>query len=141
MTRTKIVLIVIILVVLLGVLIFMSRNFQKKKIISAEGTIKYIPLEGGFYVIETDEGEEYLPLNLPEEFKKDGLRVRFKGKLRKVTTIYGRGKPIEILEIEKISEVGKVTRVSGMNASQEEAIKSLLEEIENITKELEEIGK
>ena len=125
-----------ILVVLLASIFIGWKFFGKGEIIAATGTIKYIPLEGGFYGIETDKGEKYLPLNLPAEFKEDGLRVKFKGKLRKVTTVYGWGKPVEILEIKKIGEVEKVGRVSSMNAS-EEAIKSLLEEIENITKELE----
>ena len=72
--------------------------------ITGTGTIRYIQLEGGFYGIITEEGEKYLPLNLKEEFKEDGLRVWFKGKLRKVLTIQMWGKPIEILEIQKIRE-------------------------------------
>ncbi|RLG67596.1 hypothetical protein DRN93_04250, partial [archaeon] len=63
------------------------KYFQGEEVISANGTIKYIPIKGGFYGIITDEGKKYLPLNLPEEFKKDGLRVWFKAKPRKVATI------------------------------------------------------
>lgn len=40
------------------------------------GTIRYVDLEGGFYGIETDEGAKLDPVNLPEEFQKDGLRLR-----------------------------------------------------------------
>ena len=86
-------------------------NFKKtseKEIISATGTVKYIPLEGGFYGIETDKGEKYLPLNLPDEFKKDGLRVQFKAKLKKVAAIQMWGTPVEILKIKKVGEVKKV---------------------------------
>lgn len=67
------------------------------------GTIQYIDLEGGFYGIITDQGENYLPLNLPEAFRVDGLRVRFWAKVRNdVMTIYMWGTPVEILKIEKI---------------------------------------
>jgi len=87
-------------------------NFQKtsEKEIVATGTIKYIPLEGGFYGIETDKGEKYFPLNLSEEFKKEGLRVWLKAKPKKVATIQMWGKPIEILEI-KLTEVQNLSQI------------------------------
>ena len=78
------------------------RKTSKKEVISSNGTIKYISLEDGFYGIITNKGEKYLPLNLPEDFKKEGLRVWFKAKPKKVATIYQWGKPIEILEIRLI---------------------------------------
>ena len=93
-----------ILAVFLASIFIGWKFFGKGEIISGTGTIKYIPLEGGFYGIESEKGEKYLPLNLPAEFRKDGLRVWFKGKLREVTTIYGWGKPIEILEIKKVEK-------------------------------------
>ncbi len=80
-------------------------NFQRvseKEIFSATGVIKYLPLEGGFYGIETDRGEKYFPLNLKDEFKKDGLRVWFKAKPLKVSTIQIWGKPIKVLQIKNI---------------------------------------
>ncbi|MCD6192352.1 MAG: hypothetical protein J7L26_02650, partial [Candidatus Aminicenantes bacterium] len=82
-----------------------------KEIISTNGTIKYVSLEGGFYGIETDKGEKYLPLNLPEEFKKDGLRVWFKAKLKRVTTIYMWGEPVEILEIKLIQTTQNLSQI------------------------------
>ncbi|KYH42450.1 MAG: hypothetical protein AYL33_002640, partial [Candidatus Bathyarchaeota archaeon B63] len=73
---------------------------SEKSVISEIGTIKFFPFEGGFYGIITEKGN-YLPLNLPEEFKKDGLKVWFKARVREdIVTIYGWGKPIEILEIK-----------------------------------------
>ena len=100
-----------ILVVLLASIFIGWKFFGKGEIISATGTIKYIPLEGGFYGIETDKGEKYLPLNLPAEFKKDGLKVWFKAKLKKDATVQMWGKPVEILEIKKVKE-GKVENPS-----------------------------
>ncbi|MBI4115142.1 MAG: hypothetical protein HY447_01050 [Candidatus Omnitrophica bacterium] len=38
----------------------------------------YINLEGGFYGIIDEAGNRYLPVNLPEEFKKDKLHVLFR---------------------------------------------------------------
>ena len=62
--------------------------------------IKWIPLEGGFYGLEADDGRRFLPLKLPDEFKKQGLKVGVKGKIKKVYTIYMWGKPFEIHEID-----------------------------------------
>ncbi len=42
-----------------------------------KGTVRHIPLEGGFYGIVSEDGKKFDPLNLPEAFKKDGLTIRF----------------------------------------------------------------
>ena len=114
---------ILLLIVLLFLIVSFYFGFLLKKKISKKepkkvegilervGTIKYIPLEGGFYGIETDKGEKYLPLNLPAEFKKDGLKVWFKAKLKKGATIQMWGKPVEILEIQKV-EKKKVKNLS-----------------------------
>ena len=106
MKKSFIILLILeILVILLLSAFLMGCNSQKtseKEIISGNGTIKYIPLEGGFYGIETEKGEKYLPLNLPEEFKEDGLKVWFKAKPKKDKTIQMWGTPVEILEIKLI---------------------------------------
>ncbi len=69
----------------------------------ASGTIQYIDLEGGFYGIIADNGKHYFPINLPDEFRVEGLRVRFTAIMRNdVATIYMWGTPVEILKIEKL---------------------------------------
>jgi hypothetical protein len=69
--------------------------------ISGNGTITYVDLEGGFYGI-TAGGGRYLPVNLPDEFRQDGLQVRFVADiLTDTVTIQQWGTPIELLEIEK----------------------------------------
>ncbi|MCS7242333.1 MAG: hypothetical protein NZ706_06645, partial [Candidatus Caldatribacterium sp.] len=45
--------------------------------IQVTGTVVYVPLEGGFFGILGDNGVQYEPVNLPEEFRVDGLRVVF----------------------------------------------------------------
>ncbi|MFM8450631.1 MAG: hypothetical protein ACKOAY_11055 [Haliscomenobacter sp.] len=39
------------------------------------GKIVYVALEGGFYGIEGVDGREWYPLDLPDQFKKNGLSV------------------------------------------------------------------
>ena len=89
-----------------------GKYFQEgKEIISTNGTVRYVPLEGGFYGIETDKGEKYLPFNLPEEFEKDGLRVWFKAEPKRDTTIHMWGKPVEILEIKLIEKMQNTSQI------------------------------
>ena len=76
-----------VLVILLLFALLIGWYFQKnseEEVISTNGIIKYISLEDGFYGIITEKGEKYLPINLPEKFKKDGLRVWFKAKPKKL---------------------------------------------------------
>jgi len=74
---------------------------SEKGEISGIGTIKFFSFEGGFFGIITEKGN-YLPLNLPEKFKKDGLKVWFKARIREGIVTVKWGKPIEILEIKQI---------------------------------------
>lgn len=45
--------------------------------ITASGTVRFQQIEGGFWGIVGDDGRRYDPMELPPEFHKDGLRVRF----------------------------------------------------------------
>ena len=63
--------------------------------------VRWISLEGGFYGLVAEDGARYLPVNLPEEYKKDGLKIKVRGKVKTdVATIYMWGTPLEITEIE-----------------------------------------
>jgi len=65
-----------------------------------QGTVVYKSLEGGFFAIESDDGKTYDPINLPEVFKRDGLKVKVNAKLRKdVGSIHMVGDIIEIVNI------------------------------------------
>ena len=74
--------------------------------IEQTGTIRYAEIEGGFYEIAADNGETYDPYDsLPQEFAKDGLRVKFTAKhVKDASGIHMRGKIIKILTIERIDE-------------------------------------
>jgi len=71
-------------------------------IIEGTGTIIYLDLEGGFYGIVINN-KHYKPINLPHKFEMDGLRVKFKAKIRKdLVSIHMWGILIELTYINKI---------------------------------------
>jgi len=51
----------------------------KSSLITGTGTVVYVELEGGFFGIIADDGTHYLPDNLPESCRVDGLLVKFTG--------------------------------------------------------------
>ena len=40
-------------------------------------TVKYIAIEGGFYGLETADGQQFLPRNLNKNYQTDGTVIRF----------------------------------------------------------------
>lgn len=65
-----------------------------------QGTVVYKNIEGGFFAIVGDDGSKYDPFNLPETFRKDGLRVKVTARLRKdVMSFHMYGAIIEIVNI------------------------------------------
>jgi hypothetical protein len=67
------------------------------------GTIRYLDIEGGGWVIAEDGGKSYQPQNLSEEFKKDGLRVRAKvQRVKDAVGILQAGEIVRIIQIEKM---------------------------------------
>lgn len=51
--------------------------------VSGTGTVKYFGFEGGFFAIRGDDQVTYDPLDgLPASVRRDGLRVRFAGRIR-----------------------------------------------------------
>ena len=75
-----------------------------------KGIIKYIDLEGGFYGIITDKQELYDPINLPESFKQDNLRIEFKAiYVKNQCSFHMWSTLIYILEIEQLVPHGNLT--------------------------------
>ncbi len=71
--------------------------------INGTGTVRFNPIEGGFYGIVGDNGENYDPINLEKEFQVDGLRVRFEAKKRDdLASFHMWGTLIEIINIKRI---------------------------------------
>lgn len=73
---------------------------REGNVVSGTGTVHWFNLEGGFYAIRGDDDVTYDPMNLADEFKKDGLRVRFRANLRNdMGGFHMVGPIVEILEI------------------------------------------
>jgi hypothetical protein len=65
-----------------------------------QGTVLKNDLEGGFFAIEGDDGKTYEPINLPEAFKQDGMRVKATVLIRKdFGSIHMVGDIVEIIDI------------------------------------------
>jgi len=79
-------------------------------IVTGIGTIEFVGLEGGFYGIVGDDGKRYDPMNLGQQFREDGLRIRFEAKIRKdVASFHMWGTIVEITKIEKLETTsGKI---------------------------------
>jgi len=76
---------------------------EPERTFSFTGTVTYVPLEGGFFGIVTDDGDRLDPVNLPAAVKQDGLRIR--GLARKMTASIGFhmwGKRVEIESAEAL---------------------------------------
>ncbi|HMQ49752.1 MAG TPA: hypothetical protein PKA00_19715 [Saprospiraceae bacterium] len=68
------------------------------KSIKVTGVIRYIPLETGFWAIIGDDGQEYRPLNFPEQLKKEGSRVEVKVKeVVEDMSLFMWGIPVKVL--------------------------------------------
>lgn len=66
------------------------------------GTVHFIEVERGAWVIRSSDGTQYHPLNLPEEFRVEGLPVTAKLRLREdIATTAMVGRPVEIVSIVK----------------------------------------
>ena len=94
------------IVILLIILMMISVGFLSgctENIIQGSGTIQFNDFEGGFYGIVGDDDNYYDPINLPLEFKEDGIRVKYSLKiLENQESIHQWGTMVEIIKIEKI---------------------------------------
>jgi len=100
---------VIIGVMILLVCVGLSGCTVVKSVVEGTGTIVYNDFEGGFYGIVADSFipgypiNHLDPINLPQEYKGDGLRVWFKVRLRPfLISFHMWGIMVEIIEMHKI---------------------------------------
>jgi hypothetical protein len=76
---------------------------QKGQPIKTTGTIKHQGLEGGFWGIVGDDGQNYDPQNLSPEFQKEGLRVSFEAETKPdAASFHMWGTIIEIKSMKKL---------------------------------------
>lgn len=68
--------------------------------VNLTGTIHHVDLEGGVWVIRTEDRKQYRVVELPDKFQEEGLRVVLDGMLHDdVITRDMAGQAIDILEI------------------------------------------
>ena len=69
-------------------------------VFSMQGTVVYQNVEGGVFVIISDDGRVYDPVNLEDSFKQNGLKVNIKARYQKdVMSSRMVGTIIEIIDI------------------------------------------
>ncbi|MBN1633529.1 MAG: hypothetical protein JW917_05120 [Ignavibacteria bacterium] len=96
------------LILILFAMMLSGNSFSQDKI-TITGTVKYLSFEGGFYGIAGDDGKNYEPRNLIEEFQEDGLKVKVTGKIRTDVMSYRQwGEILEITDIEIASSESAV---------------------------------
>ena len=69
--------------------------------LQADGTVRFDPIEGGCWLIQTSEAL-YQPIRLDEEFRQDGLRVRFEADILEDVAGFCPGTIVELESIEAI---------------------------------------
>ena len=68
------------------------------------GTVQFLPMEGGFWGIVTDDGRHILPLGLPKAYHKPGLQIRFTATPKRIMTTQQWGEPAEVDDIEVLAD-------------------------------------
>ena len=87
----------------ISIIVLYSNKSSDDEIVSGRGEIVYLSFEGGFYGIISDYGMHYDPINLPDEFRIDGLRISFRAKIRRdQVSFHMWGTIIELLSIDRI---------------------------------------
>jgi len=80
----------------------MKKSEQVKEI-WYQGTVHYYDFEGGFFGVVTQKGNQYLPMNLKPEYKKEGTVIKFTGStVENMATIQQWGTPFKFDKVELI---------------------------------------
>ena len=81
-----------------------SQSSDGFEIIEIYGAVVYVEIEGGFFGILSNTGEQYEPINLPIDFQENELPIRIIAKIRTdLASIYMWGIIIEISEIIELN--------------------------------------
>jgi hypothetical protein len=71
-------------------------------VIEFSGQVVRVELEGGFFGLVSEDGRRFLPVGLPDEFRRDGLAVEVRGRRLPATVGYRMWAPrLEILGIRR----------------------------------------
>jgi hypothetical protein len=77
--------------------------------IHTHATVQWNPIEGGFFELQADDGENYDPINLPGCFAEAGLRVEVTLVPRNYVSVHMAG---PIVEIKSITSPGRICALS-----------------------------
>ena len=81
-----------------------------RSVTNEKGSIRAVSAEQGWYGIvpDSDEGTVYAPEGLPEELKRDGLRVVFSGEVGEIPpNVRMWGTPLKLTKIEALERASK----------------------------------
>ena len=84
-----------------------STDRDKNSVSDAKGTVHRLSPTSRFFVIipDDDNTQRWHPSNLPAAFRKDGLRVRFSGRIGEIPENARRvGTPLELTGIDEAEE-------------------------------------
>lgn len=85
---------------LLALMLIFPTVHADDKSLTFQGEVVFIEIEGGFYGIADQNGQKYLPSNLPDILKQNGLKVRGTAQLKSGKLGFKQwGKMIDIIEI------------------------------------------
>ncbi|MBN1123986.1 MAG: PQQ-binding-like beta-propeller repeat protein [Sedimentisphaerales bacterium] len=81
----------------------LSPDDTSERVYEVIGTVRYQQLEGGFFGIVTEDGRRFNPVNLPEQYRINGFKARFRLQDAKdQISIHMWGKLVEVLTVEPI---------------------------------------
>lgn len=81
-------------------MLFFSQVHAEEKSLSFQGEVVFVEIEGGFYGIQDQNGQKYLPSNLPDSLKLHGLKVRGSAQFRTGKLGFKQwGKPVDLIEV------------------------------------------
>ena len=67
-----------------------------------KGTVVYVDLNGGFWGIETTKGDQYLPINMPEQIKTEGAKVTLEVNEVDLMNMYMWGRTVEVISFHTL---------------------------------------
>jgi len=95
---SRIIVLSLAIVICLGILTASASEVQS---VNFKGTVHFVAIEGGFWGIVSEDGKNYDPANLGQEFKQEGLPVQITATITNRPNIHMWGTSIEITAIAK----------------------------------------
>lgn len=101
---SKIIVLFLAVVLVAGAVVFLvlkGSPEEEKTLVAGRAMVAEIDWNGSFFGLLSEEGGQYRPLNLADDFQRDGLVVLFSGYVFEQTDPRSWGVPFEIIEIRE----------------------------------------